>query len=222
MHSARASGGVSAKFIFQFSDVFLYEPASGSLSCQAGPTGSLASATCEVIESTTDSDVAQKVLYNLRVSLPDIVVATEGTVDAQSYTVKVSGLQNPFNTNGAKSGTVTLFTAQPNAADTSRFESVNAKLFLPPTTDLPALSPGPLSVNSVTRSVSTVDAAVSLTFSLTTATKVVSGHSVIFILPRPFFEIVGDESSWTPTCDISCSGSVTSSAITLIVTNLVC
>lgn len=87
---------------------------------------------------------------------------------------------------------------------------------------MPALSPGPLVVNSITRSVSTVDAAVELTFSFNTATKVVSGHSVIFILPRPFFEVVGDESQWSPTCDTTCSGSVSSTQITLIVTNLIC
>ena len=92
---------------------------------------------------------------------------------------------------------------------------VNASFFVPPTSDLPALTPGALTINSVTRSVRTVDADTQIEFSITTSNKVVSGHSVIFKIPRPLFEV-----SSASGCTGSCS--FTNDHIQIIATNLIC
>ena len=61
-----------------------------------------------------------------------------------------------------------------------------------------------------------------LNFSFRSATKVLKGHSVVFYIPRPFFEIDGDPNSFNPVCSVSCQGSVSNSLITIYSTNLIC
>ncbi len=78
MHSVKAGG----RFIFLFSDVFIYEQSTAP-TCLSGPTGSTSSATCELLQKVVDSAIGQNVIYELRVTLPSAIsVASEGTVDS--------------------------------------------------------------------------------------------------------------------------------------------